>query len=190
MIQLQPEIIVARVASHLQSMSSAGLVMPEVGFTFDVSGTAGSTNIVTRLYNAWAGSSSWLRYLLGQFEYHQNTKVYGTVAQEIMAKYKPPSWFSSWIEIHLHGYSTLDGWCFRLRTYRVIPYNCNFFSAVRSGNIKKVRSLLATKEAFVTDREESSTIYMCISSKEGAPTALHVSVYGEFLQNSPDYNME
>lgn len=152
MIQLQPELIVARVSSHMgaliiDSRRSQDLTLachPE-------SSPTRSTNVVVKQYNNWTTSSSWMRFLLGSYEYWKRKGQYkGRDREELGAKLTLPFWPERMWDCR--GYETLSGWRFNFQTYRIVPRSSPFFKAVKSGDINLVRTILANRQASVTDR--------------------------------------
>jgi hypothetical protein len=177
MIQAQPELIVARVSSHVtrliinngQPQDSSLASHPE-------SSTTRSTNLVATQYNTWTTSSSWMRYLLGSYEYwKQNRQHKGKEREEFSAKLTVPFWPERMWDCR--GYETLSGWRVNLQTYRILPINSPFFNAVEDGDIDTVRTILANRQASVTDRAYSSAPYSLpgINIRDTGDTALHVS---------------
>jgi hypothetical protein len=166
MIQLQPEIIVARVSSHVNSLIIDNRRVQDLALTCrPESSTTTSTSVVVEQYNNWTASSSWMRYLLGSYEYWKRKGQYkGREREELGAKLTIPFWPERMWDCR--GYETLSGWRFNLQTYRILPDSSPFFKAVKSGDINLVRTMLANRQASVTDRCTDGVF-------EG--TALHVS---------------
>lgn len=166
MIQIQPDIIVARMTDHISSLTISNApqqsVEPHTGKTKDQE----TGPVVQRQYDMWISSPSWITYLFGQFEYHQRTRSHrGRVREEVTTKYKLPEFITNKV-LELQGHNNLSGWRVAIQTYRMIPYNNPFFSSIRRGDIIEVQHMLAKKEYFVSDRDADDNL-----------TALHVSIY-------------
>lgn len=164
MIQLQPEIIVARVSSHVNSLIIDNRRSEDLALACrPESLTTSSTSVVVEQYNNWTTSSSWIRYLLGSYEYWKRKGRYkGRERKELGAKLTIPFWPERMWDCR--GYETLSGWRFNLQTYRILSWSSPFLKAVESGDINLVRTMLANRQASVTDRFTSIE-----------DTALHVS---------------
>lgn len=163
MIQLQPDIIAARVATHMSS-----LTVTTVSNKLDVKQNAinsDSSNLVTRQYNSWTSSPSWTRYLLGHIEYEQRTTRYKRKErQEFAAKYVGPRWALNQKVFQILGYNTLGGCQISLKTYRIVPDDSPIFNAVEEGDLRGVQMLLDTREAFVTDTNQRGETPLHVSS--------------------------
>ncbi len=166
MIQLQPEIIVARVSSYVNSFMIDTRPVQDIALSCrQESFTTTSTSVVVEQYNNWTTSSSWMRYLFGSYEYWKRKgQNKNREREELGAKLI----FLFWPERmwDCRGYETLSGWRFNLQTYRILPLYSPFFEAVDNGDINIVRTMLADKQASVTDRGTHGPLEQ---------TALHVS---------------
>jgi len=63
-----------------------------------------------------------------------------------------------------HAFEKSTAWQFTFQAYRVVPSSSPLFSYARSGNVEGIRELLATRQAFVTDRDEwenSTALHVC-----------------------------
>ena len=160
MARLQPEIIVARLSTHLTSKAAVDTtyLKPNKPRSRD----RVSKDLVSRQYDIWTSSSSWMRFLIGQFEFRSCVKTHkGRERQEFYAKYKFPGLIST-SQVECRGFRGLSGWCLNPKIYRVMT--SDFFTAVSGGNTSKVQQILLEKKAMVTDRR-----------KWDSETALHVS---------------
>jgi hypothetical protein len=166
MIQLQPEIIVARVSSHVKSLIIDNRRPQDLALACRPEKfTTTPTSVVVEQCNNWTTSSSWMRYLLGSYEYWKRKGQYkGREREELGAKLTIPFWPERMWDCR--GYETLSGWRFNLQTYRILSRSSPFFKAVTNGDINLVRTMLANRQASVTDRFTDDHF-------EG--TALHVS---------------
>ncbi|KAL2071721.1 hypothetical protein VTL71DRAFT_12956 [Oculimacula yallundae] len=153
MIQLQPDLIVTRMISHIESHtvnhpSKKGLE------TLVGAGEAGEApkSSIQRQYDIWICSPSWLSYLFGHLSYQQHTRLHrGRDVDDITAIYKLPDFIANKV-LNIQGNNALSGWKLNIRIYRIIPYTNPFFSAVSSGDMVTVQRLLADKEYFISDR--------------------------------------
>jgi hypothetical protein len=152
MIQLQPELVVARVSSHMDALiidsrRSQGLTLachPE-------SSPTRPTNVVVKQNNSWTTSSSWMRYLLGSYEYWKRKEQYkGRDREELGAKLTIHFWPERMWDCR--GYETLSGWRLNFQTYRILPSSSASYIAVENRDINLVRTMLANRQASVTDR--------------------------------------
>ncbi|KAG4440189.1 hypothetical protein IFR05_004334 [Cadophora sp. M221] len=107
------------------------------------------------------GKKGWRK----EFEYHQRTRSHrGRVREEVTAKYKLPEFITNKL-LELQGHNTFSKWRLTLQTYRVIPDDNPFFSAIWDGDLVSVQQMLANKEYFVSDRDTNWN-----------KTALHVTI--------------
>ena len=149
MVRLQPEIIVARLSTHLTSITT-------IETTYSSQGQLESTDrdsrdLISRQYDSWTSSSSWMRFLIGQFEFRSSVKTHrGRERQEFYAKYKFPGLLST-SQVECRGFRSLSGWCLHPKIYREMTPD--FFTAVWNGNTSKVQQMLLEKKAMVTDRK-------------------------------------
>lgn len=191
MVQLQPDIIVARISDTMSSMlinpdtmSSEVMMKAEhdVAKPFRSPGNThvlASNSLVARQYEYWVSSPSRLRFVLGSLEYQkQRNTQKGKDWQEINAKYQLPSWFSTRVW-KCKALETLSGWRFNLETYRTLPEDSPFFTFVRCGDIASVQDMLSSREALISDRTVGwdDTFRRWMHGR----TALHVSY---FLRNA------
>ena len=162
--RLQPEIIVARLSNHLTSITAIDTTHLQPNQQQSKDGV--SKDLVTRQYDAWTSSSSWMRFLVGQFEFQSRVKTCkGKERQEFYAKYKFPDLLSS-CQVDCRGFRSLSGWCINLQMYRVLPRHSLFFTAVEDGDTSSVQQMLTERHAWVTDRRDGYW---------SGRTALHVS---------------
>lgn len=174
MVQLQHEIIVARMARQLDSLmvTSASQQIQQT-LPKDDKNDDKSCSIVREQYHSCAASSSWMEYLLGKFEYYHCTRRHrGRESLELFARYNLPQFYSN-TRWDFQGYSRLSGWRVNLQVYRTVPHDCAFFMAVGNGEISTVRQMLRAKKACITDRTHSA-IWPTTTNR----TALHVSNTG------------
>ena len=167
MIQIQPELIVARVSSHMDALIIDSRRSHDLTLAcHPESSPTRSTNVVVKQYNNWTTSSSWMRYLLGSYEYWKRKEQYkGRDREELGAKLTIPFWPERMWDCR--GYETLSGWRFNFQTYRIVPQSSPFFKAIERGDINLVLTMLANREASVTDRFHAEGLFEV--------TALHVS---------------
>ncbi|KAH8779025.1 hypothetical protein BGZ57DRAFT_822086 [Hyaloscypha finlandica] len=150
MARLQPEIIVARLSNHLTSITAIDTTCLEPNQR--QSKDEASKDLITRQYDVWTSSSSWMRFLVGQFEFRSRVKTYkGRERQEFYAKYKFPDLLSS-CQADCWGFRGLSGWCINPQMYRVLPEDSLFFTAVKDGDTLSVQQMLTERHAWVTDR--------------------------------------
>ncbi len=169
MIELQPEIIVARVSSHISTLmvpnrNMAGIENSVDGMDTKITNPR-SNNIILQHYDSWTSSSPWLRDLFGQFQYSRNYRNRrGKDREDFFVKYGFPNWL--WARaLEFRGYEHTSGWQYNLQTYRELPDDAPFFKCVLHHDIVKARNMLVKGEALVTDRSDYS-----------GETALHVSI--------------
>lgn len=171
MIRLQPDIIVARLSTTMAAASSSQRAseledIPTISSNIQIVQTSSSSsnNLVTQYYCYWAASPCWLKLLFGSLEYHRrNDQRRGRSHESHRARYKFPGLFSTKVW-DFAGHMSLSDWTINIRTYRIVPYNAPIFKAVSAGDILLVQSLLASKEAFVTDTNEWGTTPLHVSS--------------------------
>jgi hypothetical protein len=173
MIRLQPEIIVTRLSTTMMVSSSERVSeLEHVTATSSdnqliQTSNSNSNDLVTQYYSHWATSPSWLKLLFGSLKYHRrNGKRRGKYYELIRARYKLPKLFFSKVW-DIAGYRSLSDWSVNMRTYRIVPYDAPIFAAIRAGDIVRVQELLASQQAFVTDRDG----FGC--------TPLHVSIFSD-----------
>lgn len=166
MIQFQPDIIVTRIATHLDtSRSFDGEMHCREQRPLDKKRLLHSSNLVERQYDHWTVSSSWMRFVLGQFEYwHQQNTRSGKWQENFYARYKLPDILSHY-QFTLWARRPLSGLWLNCKIHRTVSKDDSFFLAVEQGNLPIVESLLAEKKAYVTDT--------CNLNNN---TALHVSL--------------
>ncbi|KAH8803963.1 hypothetical protein F5882DRAFT_392697 [Hyaloscypha sp. PMI_1271] len=165
MVLLQPEIIVARLSNHLTSITAIDTTCLEPNQR--QSKDEASKDLITRQYDVWTSSSSWMRFLVGQFEFRSRVKTYkGRERQEFYTKYKFPDLLSS-CQVDCWGFRGLSGWCINPQMYRVLPEDSLFFTAVKDGDTLSVQQMLTERHAWVTDR--------VIDDYSRNHTALHVA---------------
>lgn len=156
MIQLQPEIIVARVAHHLQSSAAnqdlSDATIELVRNDQEEPPNSKPQDLITRQYDTWISSTPWMRFLLGSFEYHSRARIQkGKPRHEYEMKYKFPCWVSQ-TALHVRGYNYLSQRGINYRAYRIMPWSSPFFRAIRDGDIQTVQRMTVDKSAFLTDR--------------------------------------
>jgi len=89
MARLQPEIIVARLSTHLTSKAAVDTtyLKPNKPRSRD----RVSKDLVSRQYDIWTSSSSWMRFLIGQFEFQSWVRTCkGRERQEFYAQIQVP----------------------------------------------------------------------------------------------------
>jgi hypothetical protein len=161
MARLQPEIIVARLSTHLTSITAVDTTCLQ-----PKSKDRASTDLISRQYDVLTSSPSWIRFLVGKFEFQSWVKTCkGRERQEFYAKYKFPELLSS-CQVDCWGFRSLSGWCLNPQMYRILPELSLFYTTVCEGDTSRVRQMLWEKQAWVTDR-------MPDYGSNG--TALHVS---------------
>jgi hypothetical protein len=164
MARLQPEIIVARLSTHLTSITAVETT--DLQSSQPKSKDRASKDLISRQYDVWTSSSSWMRFLVGQFEFQSWVKDRkGRERQEFYAKYKFPELLSS-CQVDCWGFRSLSGWCLNPQMYRVLQKSSLFSTAIDAGDTSRVQQMLSEKQAWVTDR---------MSGKRVGGTALHVS---------------
>jgi len=105
-------------------------------------------------YCYWAASPSWLKLLFGSLEYHRrNGQRRGRYYELFRARYKFPELFSTKLW-DVTGYRSCSDWSVNLRAHRIVPLDAPIFEAIEDGDTALVQSLLATKEAFITDTDK------------------------------------
>jgi hypothetical protein len=183
MIELHPDIIVARISNAMNSAISVASISKDATFESQDSsqGTPESQgmlditknkttvpqnpNIVRRQFQIWISSPSWIQSLIGSLQYWSRYDTNGgKQRREINANYQCPTWLSDrvWDAYFSQNYS---GWKVQLQTHRVLPWNHDIFICAETGNITNLQLMLANGQGYVTDRQSSS----------GA-TPLHVSL--------------
>jgi hypothetical protein len=171
MTRLQPDVIAARLSTTMAAASPNQRVseledVPAISSNIQIvqTSSSNSNNLVTQYYCYWAASPSWLSLLFGSLEYHRrNGHRRGRNRELYRALYKSPGLFSVKVW-DFAGHMSLSDWTINIRTYRIVPHNAPIFEAVSAGDILFVQSLLASKEAFVTDTNEWGTTPLHVSS--------------------------
>ncbi|KAN0109982.1 ankyrin [Hyaloscypha variabilis] len=160
MARLQPEIIVARLSTHLASITTIETTYSSQGQPESNDGD--SRDLISRQYDSWTSSYSWMRFLIGEFEFRSCVKTHkGRERQEFYAKYKFPGLLST-SQVECRGFRSLSGWCLHPKIYREMT--SDFLNAVWDGDTSKAQQILLEKKAMVTDRR-----------KWDSGTALHVA---------------
>jgi hypothetical protein len=171
MIRLQPDIIVARLSTNIAVASSSERVseLEDVTAMFSnakvvQTSSSNSNNLVTQYYCYWAASPSWLKLLFGSLEYHRrNSQRRGRNQEFHRVRYEFPKLFSTKVW-DIVGYMSLFDWTINIRTYRTLSHDAPIFWAIRGGDILLVQSLLASKEAFITDTDTWGNGLLHVSS--------------------------
>jgi hypothetical protein len=172
MIQLQPEIIITRIAEHASSSMMVTAVQADEDSDKAQDrrikyARSGSKNLVTKQYEYWASSPSWLRFVLGSIEYKSHSsKLKENSPGGFYAKYRAPSWIASRVW-DVQGTEAMSGWKMTLQTFRMISWESPMVKMIIDGDIDAVRDALKRKEVFITDR---------INNWQ-EDTLLHVSTY-------------
>ena len=179
MIQLQPEIIMARISSAMNVASP----VPTDGF--DTGGPYAETEkhldvqfenkIPRAYYQCLASSSFWMRYLLGSWECHRSYYNHNN-SVELRAKYSSPVW-SSWLfgsGLDVSYFRSNSDWQLTLRPYHRLPRSHSLFEFAAKGDIVGLQKILSAKEASVHDINDSY-----------GQTALHVSAQLIVLSAKP-----
>ena len=169
MIQLQPDVIIARMANHISTLPVASSTQKDqekpLGQTEDFQNRS---PVVQQQYDLWISSPSWVAYLVGQFAYHQRKRMSkGGEINEVNARYKIPDFLANKV-LDLQCQMMLSGWRVNIQTYRVIPENNAFFKAIENSDLVTIRQMLVNREFFVTDRDDDKK------------TPLHVSLRTHF----------
>ena len=154
MIQLQPDIIVARMASHISSIPVGSTTPRNQGTPLgQTENFQNGGSVVHRQYCLWISSPSWVAYLLGQFEYQQRKRLSkGREINEANARFKIPEILANKV-VEFQVYNTLSVWRVSIQTYRVIPEDNELFKAIKNSDLVTVRQMLVDREFFVTDRD-------------------------------------
>jgi hypothetical protein len=169
MIQLQPDIIIARISNTITSSNTAKTVTNDTNCDIQSASEedtpiSASNGLVVKQYESWTLSSSWLQFLLGSVQCRKGySKHKGKERQEMNTKYQLPAWLSTRVW-ECKGYETLSGWRLNFQTYRILPRHSRFFDLVRDGNIHGVQDMVATHEAFVSDRDHLERTALHVSS--------------------------
>jgi hypothetical protein len=179
MIRLQPDIIVTRLSTTIVVSSSRSITKLDgvtgTSFQPQVAETSksNSNDLVTQHYSYWSTSSSWLKLLFGSLAYHrQNSQRRGRNRQLLHARYTFPELFTTRVW-EVAGCRSMPDWSVNFRTYRIIPDDAPILEAIKRGDILRVQSLLASKAAFVTDRDDLGTglLHVSLSSTFGISSA-------------------
>ena len=166
MIQLQPDIITARISNTMGSSKTTKAVTNDIKCDIqsarqEVTQPTALNSLVVKQYAPW---TSWLRFFLGSIQYRKEyNKHKGKERQEIYTKYQLPAWLSTRVwEFKSRG--TLSGWRLNLQTYRILPKHSRFFDLVWDGNIHSVQDMVARHEAFVSNRDDQGRTALHVSS--------------------------
>ena len=179
MIQLQPEIIMARISSAMNvasPLSTDDIVTEdpcaETEKHLDVQF---ENKIPKAYYQCLVSSSFWMRYLLGSWECHRSYYNHNHNV-ELRAKYLSPAW-SSWLfgsGLDVSYFHSKSDWQLILRPYHRLPRSHSLFDFAAKGDIVGLQKILSAKEASVHDRSDSY-----------GQTALHVSAQLIVLSAEP-----
>ena len=162
MLQMQPEIIVAKFVSHMEQN-------PQIRHYYHGSDptdeakrklSIAQEHIPRADYDARVSSASWFRNLVGSFQHKSATVLRrGKLTKEIEAKYRPPWWISQ-VNYHLQAYSRLSGWQMNYQGYLRYSKDHSFSIAIQQGDIATVQKMISEKTAFITDRfgEDEETV--------------------------------
>lgn len=167
MVQLQPDIIVARISDSISSVASRSddlspgsihkSCISDSMTTMDgynqtpfqppeYEDSIATKKLITGHFDYWVSSPSRLRFLLGSIEYSKQCSKYkGRQRQEIYAKYQLPSWLSTRVW-ECKAFETLSGWRLNLGTYRTLP------NTPPSSIISGAAILLAFRNCFPAER--------------------------------------
>ncbi|TVY38166.1 hypothetical protein LOCC1_G005764, partial [Lachnellula occidentalis] len=158
MIQMQSEVIVTRVSNHISSATLEQRRSDDTVIeTQALKDVPQAHEIHFKPYECWTGSSSWIGYIVGSFDYRKHK---GKVGDEYYGKYVLPWWFSdkAW---EYRAHNTNLGWRINLQVCRYLGINSPFFKAILNRDLLSVRKMLLDREAFVTDRvlEDESLLF-------------------------------
>jgi hypothetical protein len=149
MIRMQPEIIVARLSTMNQTVHQTSDEK-----VVETERSEKSSVVVSKQYACWTSSRTWMQSLIGSIEYRKRLqKRMGRQREEVNLKYQLPDWlaYQAW---EVGAYRDRSAWRLSLQTYRVLPSNAPIFQSVQSGDLRRVRHLLATRASYVNDRNE------------------------------------
>jgi len=166
MIQLQPDIIIARISNTMGSSNTTKAVTDDT--ICDIQTSSQEVTLPTApnslVIKQYEPSASWLRFFLGSIQYQKGyNKHKGKERQEINTRYQFPAWLSTRVW-ECKSHETLSGWRVNLQTYRILPDDSRFFNLVRVGNIHGVQDMIASHEAFVSDRDDRGRTALHVSS--------------------------
>ena len=172
MIQLQPEIIMAKISTAILSSNLNSINDPDGGYAYVETKNKGEAqnrdNISWAYYRSVAMSRSWMRYLLGSWECHRRYhKTKERESVEVHAKYSSPAW-SPWLlgrGLDVAYFQCKSDWQVTVRPYRRLPSSHKLFCLAATGDVAGLQSLLSSREVSVYGKDESR-----------GQTALHVSV--------------
>jgi len=159
MIQLQPDIIAAKVLSHISESLETRQNINDTKILVNKNSDSlqpeeAMKGIISRQYDSWTTCSPWLQYLFGRLHYRDTSNTLcikrGTTA---FAQYKFPTWLTS-IAFDLRSYQAKTGWQFTFQSYRVLPVHAPFCKSVFTSDLASVRKMLEDKQACATDRIE------------------------------------
>ena len=120
-------------------------------------------DLVMHCYSYWITSPSWLMFWFGSLEYdRQISQNRMRNQQSFSARYKLPGLFSAKL-LDVVLCRSLSDWSVDIRAYRIIPYYTPIFDATRLGDIGRVQSLLASREAFTSDRDQCGRTLLHVS---------------------------
>ncbi|KUJ15826.1 uncharacterized protein LY89DRAFT_97080 [Mollisia scopiformis] len=141
MIQLQPDIIMTRIANHLTTSQvlkpSVRGEQPQENSTEETC-YSGSRNLVATQYDSWTNSVPWMNIVLGHFQYyHRQHMRRGKWQETIYATYRLPQ-LLSYYQFALWAIHPLSGWWFRFDVHRSVPQNNPFFLAIKGGDLAVV----------------------------------------------------
>ncbi|CZR56313.1 uncharacterized protein PAC_06201 [Phialocephala subalpina] len=169
MIQLQPDIIVARLSHTINSttsifphdrnatlewLNSASIVPETQSKTGAGNGTVETSPVdilVRRQYQHWGKSLSRVQFLIGSLQYWSKYETpRGRQRLTMTTKYQCPTWLSERAWDVTAIYQSHRGWRFYLRSYRELPNNHEIFKFVRNGDIASLKHMLATGQGYIT----------------------------------------
>lgn len=151
MIQLQPDVIVARLSQIISSTtlvptndrnmalesSNSARIASETQSEIDTSKGVVETphiDIVRRQYQYWTKSPSLIQFLMGSLQYWSRYEApKGKQQLTIRVKYQCPAWLSerAWDTTTLR--QSHAGWKFYLRSYRELPNGHEIFKSAALG---------------------------------------------------------
>jgi hypothetical protein len=154
MMQLQPEIIVTKLAERLKINTQLELANNHKDpFVIEDPRWLQSRNLVATQDHYYKTPSPWSKLLLGEWEFRQWQNSGSRKSHEdTYFAYNFPNLFA-YYKVNVWTRRPLSGLWFYWAIHRTISENDTFIIAIEQGNLTIVRSLLGVeKKAYVTDR--------------------------------------